>query len=112
MIRRQQRRSDHHMVLRPVHMAARQRHHPLDNGDRIARGLPQAQLHEAVKPLHMAVATHVVPVYAARLGELFFAADLALHLHIRLQIFQRRAADQAFLFHSRFSSPVSGCVRA
>ena len=36
-----------------------------------------------------------------RSAVLFFMADGALHLHLGLQIFQRRAADQAFFIHFR-----------
>ena len=93
----QQRRPHHHMVLRPVHMAEGQVHHPAEDGGGVRGGLGQAKAEDAVHALGMAVIAHIVAVDAAGLAGLLFMADGALHDLILDQIFQRRFADQAFI---------------
>ena len=99
MIGRQQGRADHDVVLRPVHVAERQGHHLLQDLHGVFGALIQAQTDDGVQPCGVAVIADVMAPHAAGLAVLFFAADGAFHLHLGFQIFQRRAADQAFVVH-------------
>ena len=84
------------MVLRAVHVAEGHRHHPPENGDGVGGGLGEAQAEDAVHPLGVAVAAHIVPVDTACLAGLFPVTDGTLHGLILHQIFQGRLTDQAF----------------
>lgn len=63
-------RPHHYMVLRPVHMAEGQRHHPVQNGDGVGGALRQAQPKDAVHPLGVAAAAYIVAIHAAGLAQL------------------------------------------
>ena len=71
VIRGQQRRSHHNVMLRTVHMTGGQRHHLFNDGDRISRCARHAQLDYAVKPLGMAFVAYIVSVHAACLAVFF-----------------------------------------
>lgn len=85
------------MVLRAVHMAEGQVHHPPEDGRRVCGGLRQAQAEDAVHALGVAVIAHIMAIDAPGLAGLLFVADGALHDLVLDQVFQRRLADQAFL---------------
>lgn len=94
--RRQQCRPYHHMVLRAVHMAKGQIHHPADDGHRVSGSLRKAQSENAVHSLGVAVAAYIVSVHAAGLAAFLPMADGALHFLLLRQVFQRCLANQAF----------------
>ena len=111
----EQGRPHHHMVLRAVHVAEGQVHHPPENGNRVGGGPRKAQAEDAVHPLGVAVIAHIVAVYTPGLAGLPPMTDGALHLLVLEQILQRRFADQAFFSvqaslssHSRSADSCSG----
>lgn len=71
-------RPHHHMVLRPVHMAKGQIHHPPDNGHRGGRGPGKTHSEDAVHALGVAVTAHIVSLYAAGLAGLLSGERLRL----------------------------------
>ena len=98
-------RAYHYMVLRTVHMAEGQVHHPPNNGDRVTGGLTQAKAENAVHALSMTVIAHIVAVDAPGLAAFLFMADGALHHLVLRQVLQGRFTNQAF-FHAPLSSSV------
>ena len=101
---RQQCGADHNVVLRPVHMAERLRHHGPDNLHGVFGIAFQAQADDRIQPCHVAFVTDKMAVHAARLREKPLPADGAAHFFVGLQIDQRRFADQTFLFHRHVTS--------
>ena len=99
----QQRGADHHVMLRPVHMAEGHGHHLLDDFDGVLRGLCHAQPDDSVQPLGVAVIAHIVAVDAPGLAQFFFVAYLAFHEYVRFEVLQRRPADQTFFLHVQTS---------
>ena len=98
------------MVLRAVHMAEGQVHHPPEDGRRVCGGLRQAQAEDAVHALGVAVIAHIMAIDAPGLAGLLFMADGALHDLVLDQVFQRRLADQAFLCMHPDHSPLVCCL--
>lgn len=94
----EQRRSHHHMVLWPVHMAEGQVHHPAEDSGGVGGSLRQAQAEDGVHALGMAVIANIMAVDAPGLAGFLFMADGALHVLVPDQIFQRCLADQAFFW--------------
>ena len=95
----QQRGADHHVMLRPVHMAEGHGHHLLDDPDGVLRGLGHAQPDDGVQAPGVAVVAHIVPVDAPGLAQFLLVAYPALHEHVRFEVLQRRLADQTFFLH-------------
>ena len=89
-------------MLRPVHMAERKIHHLIENFHGILRSFRKANTENAVNALRMTLIADVMTVHAASFTEFSFMADRTLHFDIFIQIFQRRFADQTFLFHCIF----------
>ena len=107
---RQQRRADHHVMLRSVHMAKRHLHHFFDDGNRIFRGLRHAESDDRVHSLRVTLVAHIMAPDAPRLAVFLLMADGTLHQNVRLEIFQAVLANQAFFSHFCFlrsSCPVS-----
>lgn len=94
----EQRRSHHHMVLWPVHIAEGQVHHPAEDSGGVGGSLRQAQAEDGVHALGMAVIANIMAVDAPGLAGFLFMADGALHVLVPDQIFQRCLADQAFFW--------------
>ena len=92
-------RTDKHVMFGAVHMTKRQSHHFLNNLDGILRGFCKANAHDAVHSLRMALVAYVVAILTDRLAVLFFVTDGTFHQLVIFQIFQRRTAKQAFIFH-------------
>ena len=93
-----QRRPHHHMVLRTVHMAERQLHHPPHDRHRVGGGFGEAQAKDAVHTLGMAVAADIMSLHTAGLAGFLLMAGGALHHLVLDQIFQGRLANQTFFF--------------
>ena len=90
------------MMLRSVHMAKWQRHQLAQDPDRIFGRLCQTNTHDRVDSLRVTVIAYVMSSLTASSASLFFSADGAFHLNLAIKIFQRRAADQTFVFHTVF----------
>ena len=91
-----QSRAHHYMVLRTVHMAEWQLHHPAENGHRIGRSLRETQTKDTVHTLGMAVIADIMTRHTTGFAGPLLMADGALHDLILGQIFQRRLTNQTF----------------
>ena len=88
------------MVLRAVHVAEGERHHLLDDLDRIARCAIQAQAEDRVDSGGVAFVADIMAVHAPCLAVFLCMANGALHDFVCFQIDEGRFADQAFVFHT------------
>ena len=104
-ISRQQSRTDHYMMFRPMHMTEWLLHHPLYNLNRILWNLFQAHPDNDIHSGSMALITYIMPFYASGLTCLLLMAYDTLHYLICLQIFKRRFTYQAFFLHKRSLLP-------
>ena len=86
-------------------MTKRLSHYLFQDVHRIGRCLVQAQADDGIHARGVAFIADIVALYAPGLTRLFFVADGAFHHLVRVQIFQRRFADQTFIFHN-YAPPV------
>ncbi len=92
------------MMLRAMHMTERHSHHFLKDRSRIVGCFCHAQSCDGVEPFRMTGIADIMPMNTSCFAVFLFMTDCALHENIRVQIFQRRFADQAFIFHNTFLS--------
>lgn len=88
-------------MLGAVHVAERLRHHLLQHGNRVDAGLLKAKGYYRIHSGRMAIAAHVMAVFAACLAALLTVAEDALHQGVSVEVLEFFAADKAFVIHIR-----------